>query len=335
MATMADVAKRAGVSLSTASYALSGKRPISNATRSRVLAAMQELGFHPNNQGRALASGRSRTLALLYPVEDSLLLPMPMEFVTAASIQAERRGYALILSTTGHSTEHVLSLLHRGFVDGYLVMEVALTDPRVDLLMQKQVPFALIGRRADNTGLHFIDLDFEHAIELAMTHLISLGHRSIGLLCRFDGDLHEYGPTVRMSNRFRHVADNYGICGTVATCPASPGAGDDALNAVLASQPNLTALVCSNTESITGILRSAAELGRKIPDDLSLVGIISPRLAEFLTPPITAVDFPAAEMGRRGVDLLIDQLEGSVDAPQQLVLRSSVTVRGSTSRVPG
>ncbi len=335
MPTMADVAKLAGVSLSTASYVLSGKRPISAATRNRVLVAMDELGFQPNNQGRALASGRSRTIALLYPSENSLLSPMPMEFVTAVAAQAELRGYALMLSTVNRAEDRELLILRRGFVDGYILMEVSLSDPRIDLLQRTNVPFALIGRRADNSGLHLVDLDFEHSIQIAIEHLRGLGHDSIGLLCRSNGELHDYGPTVRMRRQFDAEICQHGLTGRYYACAANPEAGTNVFKAIIRKQPGITALICSNTEAITGVIRGAIGHSVSIPNDLSIIGLLSPRLAEFLNPPITAVDFPAGEMGRRGVDFLIDQLEGRTGNPQQLVIRSTVTVRSSTRRVPG
>lgn len=330
MTTLADVAKRAAVSLSTASYVLSGKRPISDATRTRVLAAMDELGFHPNNQGRALASGRTRTIALLYPAADAVLSPMPMEFVTATASRAEERGYALVLSTTQSTREQVLSLLRRGFVDGFVVMEVSLSDPRVDLLIKEKAPFALIGRRQDNTGQSFVDLDFEHAIEIAVEHLAGLGHRTIAVICRNDGSRNDYGPTARMRQSFNRLKELQGLRGDVFTCAAHPAAGAELLDTILKELPDVTAMITSNTESITGLFRSAHEKQIVVPDDLSIVGLISSRVAEFLRPAITAVDFPVEEMGRKGVDFLIDQLEGGVSEPQQLVLRSSVIIRATT-----
>jgi DNA-binding LacI/PurR family transcriptional regulator len=101
-------------------------------------------------------------------------------------------------------------------------------------------------------------------------------------------------------------------------------------NLVLAEQPDVTAVITPNTEAIPGMFRAAQQKTIQVPEQLSILGVLSPRVAEFLSPPITAVDVPAEEMGRRGVDFLIDQLEGGVPQPQQLVLRSSLTIRAST-----
>jgi DNA-binding LacI/PurR family transcriptional regulator len=333
MTTLADVAEHAGVSLSTASYVLSGKRPISEATRNRVLAAMEELGFHPNNQGRALASGKTRTIALLYPSQDAILSPMPMEFVTAAAAQAEHRGYAMILSTTRSNNESILSLIRRGFVDGYLVMEISLGDPRIDLLANAGAPFALIGRPRHLDGLHLVDFDFEHAIAIAVAHLCDLGHRHVALFCGSDGPLRDYGPTFRMRQSFQREIQRPGMQGIFAMCDATPAAGAHLVLDTLRKHPETTAIICSNTESIPGVFRAASDRGIAVPGDLSILGIVSRRIAEFLSPPVTTVDFPAEAMGRFGIDFLIDQLEGRSTEPQQLILQSQVTTRSSTGPV--
>ena len=333
MTTLADVAKRAGVSLSTASYVLSGKRPISSATRNRVLAAMEELGFHPNNQARALASGKTRTIALLYPSQDAILSPMPMEFVTAAAARAEHHGYAMILSTTRSNNESILSLIRRGFVDGYLVMEISLGDPRIDLLANAGAPFALIGRPRNLDGLNLVDFDFEHAVTLAVAHLYDLGHRHVALFCGSDGPMRDYGPTFRMRQSFQREYQRPGMHGIFAMCDSTPVAGAQLLLETLRKYPETTAIICSNTECLPGVFRAASDHGIAIPADLSILGIVSTRIAEFLSPPVTTVDFPAEAMGQFGVDFLIDQLEGRTTEPQQRILRSEITTRSSTAPV--
>ena len=336
MATLDDVAKRAGVSLSTASYVLSGKRPISEKTRQRVLAAMDDLDFRPNNQGRALASGRSRTVALLYPARNALFATMPLEFVVSAAAEAERKGYALTLATTGTPDEQMLSMLDRGFVDGYILMEIALVDSRVELLKRRQLPFAMIGRCRDNTGVNFVDFDFDDAIAQAVDHLQALEHRSIALVVRDPGDADDgYGPSVRLTHAFQCESRRRGINGRIVYCEAAPAAGSAILDEVLATEPTPTALLCANAESTIWLLRAIAERGLSIPRDLSLFGLFSPRAAETLAIPITGVDFPVEEMGRCGVDFLIEFLEGGESiAPKQKVIRSVVSDRGSTGRPP-
>jgi DNA-binding LacI/PurR family transcriptional regulator len=329
--TLADVAKLAGVSLSTASYVMSGKRPISDETRQRVFAAMAELGFQPNNQGRALASGKSRAVALLYPLRTSMASTVPLDFVTSAAAAAEARGYLLVLSTADQSESHLLSMVERGFVDGYLLMEIALRDPRVDLLRARNLPFAMIGHTEANDGLRYVDVDFAYAVETAIEHLAELGHRTIALVDRQPGDLrHGYGPAVRSRNAFEREMARRGFAGRVVGGPATSEAGEIALHSILDQNPETTAVIAMNGEDAAGILRAAASRGVSIPGDLSVFGVVSARTAELVAPPLTAIDFPAEEMGRNGVDFLIDLLEGGETEPQQRLFRPPVTIRAST-----
>jgi DNA-binding LacI/PurR family transcriptional regulator len=241
----------------------------------------------------------------------------------------------MILSTTRSNSDSILSLIRRGFVDGYLVMEISLGDPRIDLLASAGVPFALIGRPRHLDGLHLVDLDFEHAITLAVQHLHELGHRHLALFCRSDGPMRDYGPTFRMRQRFQQEMQRLGTHGIFAMSDATPAAGAQLLLDTLRKHPDTTAIISSNTESIPGVFRAASDQGISIPDDLSILGIVSPRIAEFLSPPVTTVDFPAEAMGRYGIDFLIDQLEGRSTGPQQLILQSHVTTRSSTGPVRG
>lgn len=332
MPTLADVAKHAGVSLSTASYVMSGKRPISDETRRRVLAAMDELGFQPNNQGRALASGRSRTFALLYPLKVSTFSTIPLDFVISAAATAESRGYALVISTQGESEAHLLSMIDRGFVDGYILMEIDLNDERVDLLKARRLPFTMIGHCADNSGLSYVDLDFARSVELGVEHLTQLGHRHFAMVNRTSADpVSGYGPSVRSRLAFEEQMALHGFSGRVFACEATPEAGAETLNLILDECPGTTAIIAMNAEAASGVLRGAANRGVSIPGDLSVFGMLSPLTAELLVPPVTAVDFPAEAMGRSGVDFLIDLLEGGERKPQQLLFQPSITVRASTA----
>lgn len=336
MTTMADIAKRAGVAVSTVSYVLSGKRPISEETRERVLAEIRRSNFQPNAAGRALASRRSRTIALLYPVETFGLTRMPLEFVISAAEEAGRQGYALIVSTSSAEDEEILSKLQRGAVDGIIVMEVALHDPRVELLREREVPFTMIGHCADNTGLSYVDLDFPQAVEEAVAHLHDLGHRRVALIDRTtDESAFGYGPSVRSRAGFRDSIARRGLVGMHEACATTAADGARVTRELLTAHPDTTAIVSLNTEAIGGIYSSIRELGMTIPADISVVAITSPRIAEFMVPQLTSVDFPAALMGRMGVEFLVRQLEGGPSTDiEPCLLQSTITVRQSTGPAP-
>jgi DNA-binding LacI/PurR family transcriptional regulator len=327
---MADIARRTGVSLSTVSYALSGKRTISEPTRRRVLEAMAELDFQPHALGRALASKRTKTVALLFPALAKGLSETRLEFVTNAAETAGEHGYSLLLSTSPADDAEVVRLVRGGLVDGLILMEIKLRDSRVEVLRASGYPFVLIGHCQRNDGISFVDLDFDHAVGLAVRHLAALGHRRIGFI-NASAPLYEagYGPAVRSLAGFRRAVAE-GITGHAHACEPTHEAGYMLTQELLTAHPDLTALVTINREALGGIVQAAHDGQRRIPDDLSLVAVVSERLARLFTPALTTIDFPDATMGRMGAELLVRQLEGGAAEPTHCLLRAELSVRGST-----
>ncbi|NQU76079.1 MAG: LacI family DNA-binding transcriptional regulator, partial [Planctomycetes bacterium] len=162
MPTMLDVAKRAGVSISTVSYAINGTRPISEETRQRIFAVMEELGYRPHALARGLASKRSRIIALLFPTPERGLGITELEFVTSGADVARETGYHLVLwSSEMHDLSELQQLTQQGLADGVVVMEVHLNDERINLLRKIGFHFSMIGRCADTNGIGYVDIDFE------------------------------------------------------------------------------------------------------------------------------------------------------------------------------
>src|SRR5512143_832701 len=183
MPTMLDVARRANVALSTVSYALNGTRPISDETKQRIYAAMDELGYKPHALARALASKRSRIIGLLFPTPERGLGVTELEFVTSAADAARENGYNLVLwPSEMHDPDELRQFTQQGLVDGMIVMEIHLNDERINLLREIGFPFSMIGRCADTDGIGYVDIDFEQTMRESVTYLAGLGHTHIGFL---------------------------------------------------------------------------------------------------------------------------------------------------------
>jgi DNA-binding LacI/PurR family transcriptional regulator len=333
MPTMLDVAKRAGVALSTVSYALNGTRPISEETRRRIFEAMDELGYRPHALARGLASKRSRILSLLFSAPERGLGTTELEFVTSAAEAARENGYHLVLwSSEVHNLHELRQLIRQGLADGVIVMEVRLQDDRVDLLRENGFPFTMIGRCADTTGIAYVDINFEQTTHDAVQYLAGLGHRHIAFLnhsqAEFDAG---YGPAVRAHADFQNAIAAAGIQGVTRLCRATPAAGAVALRVLLAECPDLTALIAMNDRALPGVIQAIAEQGWRIPDDFSLVAMVSSaRVAEMVMPPLTTMTAPGAELGRLSVELLIQQLETQEQPALQQLLPCRLDVRGSS-----
>ncbi len=333
MPTMQDVAKHAGVALSTVSYAINGTRPISEETRRRIFASMEELGYRPHALARGLASKRSRIIALLFPVSERGFGFTEFEFVTSAADVAHENGYNLVLWPTQiHDPEELRHLTRQGLVDGLILMEVQMHDKRVDLLREINFPFSMIGRCADTTGLNYVDINFERTVQEAVGYLHGLGHTYIAFLNQSQEIFDEgYGPAVRTQTRFEQSVAANNLIGVSRFCHANPQAGYEAFNELLAECPDLTALVAMNDRAIPGVMQAVAEQGWQVPDDFSIVAIVSSiRMAEMMMPTLTTSDAPTAELGSMGAKLLIEQLESQNQETQQVSLPCHLVVRGSS-----
>lgn len=335
MPTVIDVAKRAGVSISTVSYAINGTRPITEETRQRIFQVMEELGYKPNVMARALASKRSHIISLLFPVSKRGLGATELEFVTSATQAAQECGYHLVLwSAELHSPEELLQMTQQGLVDGLVMMEVHLNDERVALLQGNNFPFSMIGRCAENTGLWYVDIDFEQTMRDAAQHLLALGHQRIAYLNQNELDT-GYGPAVRTQAGFQQIMQANQLPLVTAVCAPSPLAGYEALQSLFVEHPDLTALLVMNDRALPGILQAIAERDWCIPDDFSLLTIVtSAQVAEMMSPPLTAMEPPAAALGRMGVELLVRQLAAQEDTAVQALKPCHLVVRNSTGPRP-
>ena len=333
MATMADVARLAGVSSSTVSYALTGARPISKATRERIEQAMLELEYTPNVFARGLKSKRSRIIALLFPRRHSELGLSAMEYILGASDHAQDRGYHLLLWTTeADALGDLAQLAGQGLVDGVLIMEVDLDDARIEVVRGAGLTFATIGRTADTAGIDYTDTDFGQCAALAVEHLLELGHRRLGFV--------NLGPIALRTGRGNAVRMGEGMLAATADgraelvrtdAESSVDGGREAFHELLRQDPDLTAVIVFNEQATAGIMASAIGSGRRIPDELSLVSIDMPAHAAQLTvPSLTTVSPSAAAMGRTAVDFLIRRLEGDPAPHGQVLFPGELHLRGST-----
>jgi DNA-binding LacI/PurR family transcriptional regulator len=280
-----------------------------------------------------LASKRSRIIALLFPASERGLGITELEFVTSAADAARENDYNIILWPSElHDPNELRQFTQQGLVDGVIVMEVRLNDERINLLREIGFPFSMIGRCGDTNGIGYADIDFERTTQEVVNYLAGLGHKHIAFLNQsqsaFDAG---YGPVVRTEAEFTKAIQIAGLEGVARFCRSAPQAGYEACNELFAERPDLTALITMNERAIPGIMQAIADRDWRIPDDFSLVVIVSsPRVAELMTPPLTTSDTPAAELGRLGVELLIQQLEGEEKGTLQKLVPCRLIVRGST-----
>ncbi|MEV6695370.1 LacI family DNA-binding transcriptional regulator [Micromonospora sp. NPDC051196] len=333
MATMQDVAHLAQVSVSTVSYVLTGARPISQATRAKVLAAMAELDYQPNAMARGLASRRSRILGLLLPMDERGLGATETAFVTGAAAAASAAGYHLVLSPIGvGDLDELRRLASQRMLDGALLMEVQLRDPRVDVLRELGVPLVLIGRTADTSELSYVDIDFDRTVEDAVGHLVGLGHRRIVYVNHSAEAIADgYGPALRTRDAFIAAMAGHGLEPLMIPAEDSAAGGRSALATALRQAPDLTAILAMNENAVFGLLGELSGRGRRVPDDVSVVSMVtSPQVAELATPALTAMNSPGSALGRIAIETLLRHVDGGHREIHQQLLPCALQVRGSS-----
>ena len=330
---MLDVAKRAKVSLSTVSYALSGTRPISEETRQRIVEAMEELDYRPHPLARGLASKRSRILAIIFPAIERGLGITELEFVASAAHTASKNGYHLVIwSAETNDPGELRQLIQEGLVDGVILMEIHRNDERVNLLRELDFPFSMIGRCDDDRD-GYVDIAFHQTVQETLAYLSSLGHNNIAFINQSQAAYEAgYGPVIRTKAAFEEYTRSSGLTGMTRFCPPSPEAGYEVFKALLEEHPELTAAITMNDRANPGIMRAIAEQGWKIPDDFSMVAIVSStRMAELMLPRLTIMEPPSTELGRLATELLIKHLEGNADDNPRILIPCHLVMGESSS----
>jgi DNA-binding LacI/PurR family transcriptional regulator len=327
-----EIAKRAGVSRSTVSYALSGKRPVSAATVRRINDVIAELGYRPNASARALAEGRTRTFGLAIPPASARLTDVQLGFVASVVEAAAVHDHDVLLSPSGGDHDRSFERIVTGRrVDGVILMEVRLEDARVDRLGTAGLPFVAIGHVEHPGASWWVDVDYATLISRCVRHLADLGHQDVVLVNR-SAELVAagYGPAVRAMSGFLETTAQCGMTGHTVCCADDPAAGLACFDRIRERWPEVTAVVTINEAALPGVQRALERAKLDVPRDFSLTGVIADRLAEDFHPPLTAANVPAGEMAGLAVELLLEQIADPAATPRHALLQPPISLRSST-----
>ncbi|HEX5331599.1 MAG TPA: LacI family DNA-binding transcriptional regulator [Cellulomonas sp.] len=330
MATIDDVARAAGVSTSTVSYVLSGKRPISAATRLRVERSIRDLAYRPHAGARALASSRTNVIGLMAPLRVDVNVSVIMQFVTGVVTAARTFDHDVLLLTQDDATG-LERVADGSMVDALIMMDIEADDPRVPVLVGLRQPAVLIGLPRDSAGLSCVDLDFDAAGRVAVRHLARLGHRRIALIGSPRAVLERHTSYAdRMLRGFTAESRELGLVAVAVSCESSHTGAIAAVDQVLESMPDVTALVVHNEVALPAVIATLRERGRRVPDDMSLVAVCPEDVAVGQPLPLTSVDIPAHAIGRVAVEMAMARVEAEQPAETRLLL-PVLTERQSTA----
>ncbi|MFC1414374.1 LacI family DNA-binding transcriptional regulator [Streptacidiphilus sp. N1-12] len=333
-ARLVDVARLAGVSPSTVSYVLSGNRPISEETRRRVEQSIAELGFRPHAGARSIRRQATNVIAMVLPMLSDGQSRVQMQFVFAVVHAARAKGMNLLLLTAEDGVAEINNVVGSAMVDGVIVMEVQLHDPRVPLLASIGRPAVLIGTPEDPGDLVHVDFDFAAAGAMCVQHLHDLGHRHIGFLGQSaDTYAREAGYALRARSGALDEMAARGVPPVWSPAEASPAGVAEAIEDLFGQDPELSALVVYNEQALPLVLDRLAQLDRRVPGDMSLVAICPDDQAERLLPAVSDVALPAAELGRLAFERLAGLIAGETP-PSTTLLEPQLNRRGSGGPPP-
>jgi DNA-binding LacI/PurR family transcriptional regulator len=328
-----EVARLAGVSRSTVSYAITGKRPVSEETRERIFAVMRDAGYKPNAAAQALRRGSTNTLGMVIPPADhSHLTAGQLVLVGAAVEAAADRDFDILMSPGGRDRDASLArLIGTRRIDGLLITEAQVHDTRVKQAQESSVPFVVIGRTVDRPTYDWVDLDWVASVRACVDHLVTVGRKRLILVNR-SAPLIEvgYGSAVRSHRAFLEAVHEHGVQGESMPCDDNAHAAAGFVSEMLARVPDVDGIVSINEMSLPGLVPALQQHGRDVPADVSVCAVAMSPLGLNGSIKLTTVENPLAEMAERAVESLVSRVHGSGStvhvllAPPLVVRESSV-----------
>jgi|YelNatPaOPRAMG01_1025707.scaffolds.fasta_scaffold112215_1 DNA-binding LacI/PurR family transcriptional regulator len=330
-----DIARHAGVSATTVSAMLTGNRPVSPATRTRVERSIATLGYRANASAKALVRGRTDSIALLIPPAGRSLSVFEVDFIARVVQQARASDYDVLVSTSLEQEKVFARLVEEERVDGVILLEICLEDHRVERLVESGMPFVAVGRTADPGSISWVDIDFAGLVRDFVRYLCDLGHDDL-VLVNTPRPLYDrgYGPAHRAQSGFLEACGELGLRGRVVYCDSNPEAGFRVMSEILAEDSSFTGLVVTNDYAVGGIYQALTLEGRRIPRDTSIISVTDARWAEAFSPRLTAAPPPVEEMAVAAVRILTAKLADPALPPVQHLILPPVTLRESTAAAP-
>jgi LacI family transcriptional regulator len=323
-----QVAQLAGVSATTVSHALNGRRPVSAETRRRIMEAIAELGYRPNVMARGLRAGRSLTIGLVIPDITNPFYP-----VLARGVQdvLGPAGYDEIITNTNGARDLERAALDKMIsrqVDGVAFAVFHTHADDLQPVIDAQIPVVRLGGRAAQTGVDLVHSDDEGGAREAVNHLIHNGYRRIAFIC---GPAAQ-GPAAERVAGYRAALAEAGIGpqqNMVVHTDFSRAGGAHGVEKLIRQRKRPDAVLCANDMMAIGALDAARERGLRVPDDLAVMGFDDIEAATLVTPQLTTIANPAREIGMACARLLLDRINGVAGPPKEIVIPTRLVRRQS------
>ncbi|QOR64623.1 LacI family DNA-binding transcriptional regulator [Cytobacillus suaedae] len=334
MTTIKDIAKAAGVSVTTVSRALNGYSDVNEKTRQKIIEISKELKYSPNTLARSLVMNKSKTIGLLISGlnRGSIKDNFTFEVLVGLNQYVGETDYDLVIFSTTSSKQREKTyseLCRERRVDGVIIQGIRTDDPYLREVVDSDIPCVLIDIPIQSDSVGYVTTDNVNGVKKGVQHLIDLGHRNIAMI-----NGHEYAFVSRQRlEGYYQALEGAGI-------PINPKwvtngdfeekkAEEQALQ-LLSNYPEITAVFCASDLMAMGVIKATKQLGKKVPDELSIVGYDDIILAEHITPALTTIAQDKVQMGYEAAKLLINMLEND-NEPHTITLPTELKVRETTN----
>jgi LacI family transcriptional regulator len=331
MITISDVARAAGVSISTVSHVVNGTRDVAPDTEQLVNEAIARIGYQPNDLARSLELDATRTVGLAI---STLSNPYFGDIIGAVEAECARLGLMVFLADTQDDAEKelaVIHVLHQRRVDGIIFAPSAEPIQALDYLLNSGLPCVLLDRMADRR-FDQVGVDNVNAMDVLVEHVLLKGHRDIAFVAGQPG----FATTIERIAGFQAALESRGIelpAEWIVTGSATTTDASEAAHRLLTGPQRPSVIVTGNNLATIGVMRAVRELGLTVPDDVSLVGFDDFEWANLFEPRLTLVEQPCAELGRQAAALLIERIAAPTGPRRSVRLPTMLNVRASCRSV--
>jgi len=331
--TLDDVARAAGVSTATVSRCLNSPERVIEKTRTKVMAAVERLGYTPNFGARAMAAKRTFTIGAIIPTMENAIFARGLQAFQEA---LHARGYTLLVSSSGYKAdveaEQIRALVARG-ADGLLLIGRARDPSHYDFLQNRSVATLIAWTFEKESTRPSVGFDNHAAMKALAEAVIGKGHRHIGMISGItDGNDRAAGRYAGICDALVAHGLDAGAMPIIET-PYEIENGAAAFESLMQHNPRPTVVMCGNDVLAVGAMKRARDMGLRVPEDVSITGFDDIELARIVTPELTTVHVPHREMGRRAAEELVNMLEGKGNGPV-VELTCALKLRASLAPPP-
>lgn len=334
--TIKDIAKRVGVNPSTVSRVINGTASISEETKKKIMAVMQELDYHPNIQARSLVNGNTFTIGLVMDAgnSDAYANTFFIKSVTAIEEVTQRLGYNLLITnhTECKKGNAVKNLVLEHKIDGVILPVSGMTEDLIQLLTTNNFPFVVMGEPDEAyRGRNWVDMDNEEGGRLAVKHLLQCGYRHPVLFVENKGTIFEQ----KRIRGFIKELKNNGIDPNKNDMIESGVDGADIarkIRELLEKRPEVDSMICTNNIVAYHVLQELKRNKVKVPEQAGVITFDNYPLAEYLDPPLTAVDIDTYLLGEKAAGTLFDRIKQQDKKEEAVLIPTKIIARKSTRR---